>query len=404
LCDTNNSIQYITKAMDRWLGTRFEFIGNLLFFGAAVVAVHSRGHIGPSFLALCMTQTMTVARAINYTLRSFTQAESEMTSVERVLHFALNLPREDYSNISNQQQDTTSPLHSAARGVSVKFDKVSFRYRAGLPLVLRGVDFHLPRGSRTGFVGRSGAGKSSIVHSLLRLSELRGEGGEGKILFDDVDISTMDIRALRRRVSVCPQDCVMFGGTIRSNIDPCEYYSTDSVARVLEQVDLVQQLGGVGGSAHSVLDRSIAECGADLSGGERQLLCLARVLLECREPSLANEVKGGRVVVLDEATSAADGVTDANIQRLFREGFAGITILVIAHRLRSIVDADNVVVMSSGKVAEFGPPYSLLTNEAGEIFASLVEDSGDGPELLKLAKAAAEMRSNTPDPALGESS
>jgi ABC-type multidrug transport system fused ATPase/permease subunit len=239
-----------------------------------------------------MTSTMTVARVVNYTLRTYTQAESEMTSVERVLHFALNLPREDYLS-KLEGEEANSPLHDTVRtqrGAAVKFDQVSFRYRVGLPLVLRDVSFQLPCGSKTGFVGRSGehacmthfmtmytsisstmilhaswptgAGKSSIVHSILRLSELRGECGQGMILFDERDISTMGLADLRQRVSVCPQDCVLFGGTVRSNIDPCDYYDAASVARVLEQVNLVQQLGGIDGNAFSVLDRTIAECGS----------------------------------------------------------------------------------------------------------------------------------------------
>jgi len=457
LVDANNACQYVSKVTDRWLGTRFELTGNVLLLGACVATMHAKGEgASPAFLSLCLTMTMTMARAINYTLRTFTQAESEMTSVERVLHFANELPSERYSwaaaaaeqewaaavaeekrqrehgggaapaappsdnpvslgglngrlgaVLGEEEEEEAGAERSGGggggHGAALTFEGVSMRYRPGLPLVLDGVSLAVAAGSRVGVVGRTGAGKSSLLHALLRLVELEGVGGSGRVLLGGVDVAALPVDELRRRVAVCPQDCVVFAGSLRSNIDPFGAHSDDAVLEALRSVGLRgEQLAaavvpregagaagaGVGAAAEpgasadarALLDRSVAESGGDLSGGERQLLCLARVLLRCRSG-------GASLVVLDEATSVMGHRSDLAIQEAVRTQLTGLTILVIAHRLRSVIDADAVCVMADGRCAEYGAPHALLQRSDGR-FAQLVAQSGEELELRKLAAAA----------------
>lgn len=297
---------------------------------------------------------------------------------------------------------------------------VSLRYRPGLPLVLRGVSFRVEEGQRVGVVGRTGAGKSTIVHALLRLVELSGSDGcgTGRVLLGGVDTASMGLDELRRRVAVCPQDCCIFSGSLRDNVDPCEEYSDAAVMRVLRDVGLAERLaaraaatspvapaatppGRLGGAApspeadglaHAVLSHLVAEGGSDLSGGERQLLCLARVLLSCGAAEVGGGRRGAQVVVLDEATSVADHGAEQVVQAVVRRQLAGRTVLVIAHRLRSVIDADRIAVMSGGECVEFGSPLELLNDRSRCHFRRLVEQSGEEAELRALAMQGAKPR------------
>eukprot|EP00937_MAST-01D_sp_MAST-1D-sp2_P004006 g4006.t1 len=433
LCNAHNAVQYVSKVADRWLGTRFELSGNVLLLGACLAAIRAKGGSVPApFLALCVTSTMTIARAINYTLRTFTQAESEMTSVERVLHYTHALPAEDYSWARGGREPlplavdcaaaaapaTANPvalnavdarLSALAQGgqfspesaggdqrtiTALEFDRVSMRYRDGLPLVLRSVCMRIEAGHRVGIVGRTGSSKSSLLHPLLRLTAPCG----GRVLLNGVDIASLPTDELRRSVAVCPQDCVLFSGSLRDNADPFAEHTDSAVAEVLQQVGMLGSEAGEGqeGRDHAaLLGRSVSEGGGELSGGERQLICLARVLLRCRG--------GARLVVLDEATSVIDYQADLRIQRVVRDVLRDRTVLVIAHRLRSVVDADRVCVMDAGRCAEFDTPHALLSagfggsgasggdsnaGNAPSLFAALVRASGEEAELRQLAARA----------------
>lgn len=434
LCDKNNTVQYVSKVTDRWLGTRFELMGNFLVLGACCATMQAKNSGSPAFLSLCLTSTMTLARAINYTLRSFTQAESKMTSVERALHFAERLPSESYSwspdedflgglQPSNKTTSAADPPHSvpdpatssdeddcddesakflvsdtssqrpraeatkdvhpphnvSARGVDVHFHGVSMCYRPGLPEVLKKIQLSIAAGSRVGFVGRTGAGKSSLIQALLRLTKLSGETGSGRVLLGGVDVANLAVDEVRQRVAVCPQDCVLFSGTLQSNIDPFGVHSSQEVADVLRRVGFFRGEKDAQ-TVQDLLRRPVAEGGGDLSGGERQLICVARVLLRCL-------YGGARLVVLDEATSAMDHKTDLTIQNIMRDQLPGRTVIIIAHRLRSVIFADAVCVIEGGQCVEYDSPHALLAIEDG-YFSKLVDQSGEREELCRLAAKA----------------
>lgn len=210
---------------------------------------------------------------------------------------------------------------------------------------------------------RTGAGKSSIINALFRLSFI-----DGRILIDGIDTGDINLESLRSKISIIPQDPVLFSATIRYNLDPFDVYSDDEIWRALEVVELKSAING--------LQYMVTEGGSNFSVGQRQLICLARAIL-----------RNNKILLLDEATANIDQKTDALIQRTIRETFANCTVLTIAHRLHTIMDSDMVLVMENGYAKEYDIPYKLLQQSSG-LFRDLVNNLGqdEREKLHKIAK------------------
>lgn len=245
------------------------------------------------------------------------------------------------------------------------FKNASLRYRPGLPRVLKGLDIELPKRSKIGVVGRTGAGKSTLMVSLLRIVEL----DSGKIFIDGQDTLKIGLTKLRSNIAVIPQDPVLFSGTIRSNLDPFGDFRDDDIFTVLTRVGLftntkastsTDSLSSLGLSQLQSLHDIVKEGGSNFSVGQRQLLVIARALLS-----------GASIVIMDEATAAVDADTDARIQKVMRSEFADATCITIAHRINTIMDSDFILVMDNGKAAEFDTPKKLIAK--GGMFRDLVQ-------------------------------
>ena len=205
-------------------------------------------------------------------------------------------------------------------------------------------------------MGRTGAGKSSIMVALMRIVELSG----GRIMLDGVDAAGLGLGFLRSKIAIVPQDPVLFSGSIRSNLDPFGEWEDRRLEEILRRVGLMGE-GLGGGERVGTLDERVEEDGCNFSVGQRQLVVIARALLsECS------------IVLMDEATAAIDVDTDQKIQKAIRSEFSNATVITVAHRLNTIMDADLILVMDDGKMAEFDNPGALLEKEQG-IFRGLVE-------------------------------
>jgi len=232
---------------------------------------------------------------------------------------------------------------------------VTMRYRPNLPLVLSGLTCSIRGGERIGICGRTGAGKSSILIALLRLADPECMGGT--IAIDGVDTARIGVSDLRLGIAVIPQEGTLFAGTLRFNLDPLGAATDAQLADALRMVGLFTSL--------EALDEScVSEEGGNWSAGQRQLLCLARAVL-----------RRTRVVLADEATSSCDADTDAMMQAAMRTAFSAATVLVVAHRLGTIADADRVMVMNSGSIAEFAEPAVLAAHSGGMYRALLAESA-----------------------------
>jgi len=234
---------------------------------------------------------------------------------------------------------------------AITFDNFSVKYRPDLPFALRGLSFSIAGGEKVGIVGRTGAGKSTISLALFRLLD---ECVEGRVLIDGVDIRELGLHDLRTRLTIIPQDPVMFCGPLRLNLDPFGGHTDAELWSVLEKASLGEFVQGLEGQ----LAFECAEGGENLSFGQRQLFCLARALL-----------RRTRLLVLDEATAAIDHNTDTLVQKLIKTEFADCTVLTIAHRLNTILDSSRIMVLDEGRVVEFDAPGTLLADQSSYFYA-----------------------------------
>jgi ABC-type multidrug transport system fused ATPase/permease subunit len=388
--DEMDSAYFLTYSNQRWLSIRLDMIGNLLVFTTGILVVTSRFDVPPSIGGLVLSYILAIVQMIQFTVRQLAEVENSMNAVERLQYYGTKLEEE-------APLKTIEVRESWPESGEIVFDKVEMRYRPGLPLVLRGLSIHVRGGERIGIVGRTGAGKSSIMSTLFRLVELSG----GHITIDGIDISTMGLQDLRSRLAIIPQDPTLFRGTVRSNLDPFNEHTDLELWSALRQADLVPADGSQpinngtgedGSSAPSTtalatrdqsrihLDSVVEEDGLNFSLGQRQLMALARAL-----------VRNSRIIVCDEATSSVDMETDDKIQATMATAFRGRTLLCIAHRLRTIVGYDRICVMDKGMIAELGEPLELWKNETG-IFRGMCDRSGIRMEDIRGAKEEMERR------------
>ncbi|KAH9413433.1 Mrp-4p [Dermatophagoides pteronyssinus] len=353
--DTNQRCYFPSFIANRWLAIRLEFCGNMITFFAAAFSVLSRDKFQsqPGFAGLIMTYAMSVTQTLNWLIRMASEMETNVVSVERIDEYC-HIPTErEWTRPSNSEPMITKEWPNNGE---IDFDEFCVRYRDGLKLVLNNICIKVESGEKVGIVGRTGAGKSTLTLALFRLLE----GSSGRIVIDDIDISLIGLHELRSKLSIIPQDPVLFSGTIRSNLDPFNIQSDEQLWRALEHSHLKQYVSGL----ESGLDYQVAENGENLSVGQRQLICLARALL-----------RKTKILILDEATAAIDLETDSLIQRTIRKEFADCTILTIAHRLNTIMDSDRVLVLDKGRVVEYESPQRLLSDRRSRFFA-LAKDAG----------------------------
>lgn len=245
---------------------------------------------------------------------------------------------------------------------SLEFSGVTMRYRPELQPALNGLSFRIEAGKKLGVVGRTGSGKSSVIVSLLRLTEVE----KGQVLIDGQDLTEVGLRTLRRSIAMIPQEPVLFGRTtLRYNLDPLSEYLEEALEQVLKEVRMDSKDVIPDG-----LDTELQDGGSSFSVGQRQLLCMARAVL-----------RKSKIVLLDEATASVDNVTDDAIQQTIRKVFASSTVLCIAHRIRTIMDSDAVLVMGQGKCIEMGSPEELLANRSSQFRSLAIESKIDVPEV-----------------------
>ncbi|XP_027736449.1 canalicular multispecific organic anion transporter 2 isoform X2 [Empidonax traillii] len=347
--DENQKSYYPGIVSNRWLGIRVEFVGNCIVLFAALFAVIGRNSLNAGLVGLSVSYALQVTLSLNWMVRMTSELETNIVAVERI---------KEYSETETEAPwiiEGKSPPEDWPSKGELEFVNYSVRYRKGLDLVLKGINLQVHGGEKIGIVGRTGAGKSSMTLCLFRILE----AAKGEIKIDGVKISEIGLHDLRSRLTIIPQDPVLFSGTLRMNLDPFNKYSDEEIWKALELSHLKRFVS----SQPSMLDYECSEGGENLSVGQRQLVCLARALL-----------RKTRILILDEATAAIDLETDDLIQMTIRTQFEDCTVLTIAHRLNTIMDYTRVLVLDNGTIAEFDTPANLIA--AKGIFYSMAKDAG----------------------------
>lgn len=308
-------------------------------------------------VGLAITQSYGLAGIMQWVMRQIAELENHMTSVERVLEYT-NIPQE--SSIESCS-DKKPPLKWPSNG-QISFINFKLRYEPNSRCVINHLNLNIESIQKIGIVGRTGAGKSSLVGSLFRLGF-----HEGNIIIDGIEIHEIDLYELRSKLTIIPQQPVLFSGTIRKNLDPLEEYPDYIIWSALDDVELKDVVENLPDGLNS----KMSEDGTNFSVGQRQLICLARAI-----------VRNTKILILDEATANVDQQTDLLIQKTIINKFRTCTVLTIAHRLNTVIDSDKVLVMEGGTMVEFDHPHNLLQKKES-VFYKMVEQTGlDAADLL----------------------
>ena len=311
----------------------------------------TRNSLSIGVSGLVMTYAINTLSWFQWLIRLGTEFEVNMNSIERVVFYADGIEQEQsllHDSASTLTQDWP------AQG-SISFSNVTLHYATTLEPALKAVSFSVNAGDKVGIVGRTGAGKSSIFRALFRLTEV----DHGFIAVDGCDIAKIPLATLRSRLTIIPQDPVLFSGTVRSNLDPFGEFRDQEIWQALRDVHLHSKVSTLPGK----LNHSVGDSGAGFSVGECQLLCFARALL--MKP---------KILLMDEATSSVDLITDSLIQQTIKESFCECTVITIAHRLETIMDSDKILVLDHGTVKEYDTPANLLST-SNSLFLSMVMEA-----------------------------
>ncbi|XP_043945092.1 multidrug resistance-associated protein 1-like [Protopterus annectens] len=340
---------YLSFVANRWLSQRLDFLTSFILLSAAFFAVIAKNHISPGLAALAITHALRLTGALNAAVNMITELETNIVAAERIREYC---ETENEAPWNTEYDSLSSTWPSNGR---VEFENYGLRYRKDRELALKNINVTIFGGEKIGIVGRTGAGKSSLTLALFRIIE----AAEGKIYIDGINIAQLGLHALRSKLTIIPQDPVLFSGSLRMNLDPFDKYSDGQIWQALKLAHLQNFVSSLPEKLH----HKCSEGGENLSVGQRQLLCLARALLQ-----------KARILVLDEATAAVDLETDNLIQSTIRTQFDFCTVITIAHRINTIMDYERIIVLDNGQVVEFDTPANLQRSEG--MFYSMVKDSG----------------------------
>ena len=368
-----NSPYWLSVACQRWFSVRLDLLGTLLVLLVGIIVVAMRDTISAAQGGVALSYIVTVQSVFGYMIRQSAEIENNMNAIERLLFYAHEIPQEPPHQ--REGDDRLVEQEWPAKG-AIEMQDLVFAHRKGLPPSLRRVNVSIPAGARVALVGRTGSGKSTMLAALTRIGEIEG----GKIMIDGVDATSIGLKLLRDKIAFMPQEAVVLSGTLRYNLDPFEEHDDADLWRVVHQVGL-SRMAATGSETditvtdekaidastrlqkqqyRLTLDTPITAEGDNLSSGQRSLISLARAL-----------IKQATIFVLDEATASMDAELDHNVQQVLKANLRGRTMIVVAHRLDSVIgSSDLIVVMDEGQVAQVGPPFDLYRQDGG-LFQSL---------------------------------
>ncbi|XP_023582461.1 ATP-binding cassette sub-family C member 4 isoform X2 [Trichechus manatus latirostris] len=368
--DLHSEAWFLFLTTSRWFAVRLDAICAIFVISVAFGSLILAKTLDAGQVGLSLSYALTLMGMFQWCVRQSAEVENMMISVERVIEYT------DLEKEAPWEYQKRPPPTWPHEGVIV-FDNVNFTYSLDGPLVLKHLTALIKSREKVGIVGRTGAGKSSLISALFRLSE-----PEGRIWIDKILTTEIGLHDLRKKMSIIPQEPVLFTGTMRKNLDPFDEHTDEELWNALNEVQLKETIEDLPGK----MNTELAESGSNFSVGQRQLVCLARAIL-----------RKNRILIIDEATANVDPRTDELIQKKIREKFAQCTVLTIAHRLNTIIDSDRIMVLDSGRLKEYDEPYVLLQNKES-LFYKMVQQLGKA-EAAALTETAKQVyfRRNYPD-------
>jgi ABC-type multidrug transport system fused ATPase/permease subunit len=356
--DKFQSFDHVYWLVNGWLRWRYDCLGSVVVYLTTLFAL-SQG-VSNGSAAVVIVQAGVFAEASRQLVRVLAQLELDFNAVERVVEY-LGVSQEAPAIIEKNRP----PAYWPSSNGQLVVENLVVRYSPDLPDVLKNISFVVQPSEKIGVVGRTGSGKSSLALSLLRMIEARA----GRITIDGIDISTIGLEDLRSRITIVSQDVSLFSGTLRSNLDPFEEHTDQECWDVLERCHLTRLLSRAIEKGGFTLEMPISQ-GGSLSAGERQLVALARAVL-----------RKTNIIIMDEATSQIDSRLDDQIQTTICEELSGALVITIAHRLKTIIDYDRILVLDAGEIVEFDKPKVLLA-KVGGAFREMCRKSADWPQLF----------------------
>ncbi|CAJ1049980.1 multidrug resistance-associated protein 9-like [Xyrichtys novacula] len=355
LSDANTNHLLLSHYGSRWLSFQTESLCAIMTLPVALLVIFVSNDVtDPAMKALALSRILRLTSKSQAMIQTLLDTEVRFISVERVLQYIKGCRSESSRQLQVDQVSEDWPQHGA-----VTFLDYEMRYRQNLPVVLNRLQVHIRAGEKLGVVGRAGSGKSSLAAALFRLVD----PAAGSVLIDGVDITSVHLSNLRSKLSIIPQDPVLFTGTVRYNLDPFNRHSDEEIWAALEKTYMKDTISNLDGK----LQAELTDNGGKLSVGQRQLMCLSRALL-----------RDSKIVLLDEATASVDSETDALIQIAMNEAFRCCTVLTITHRINSVLQADRVLVLDQGEVVEFDHP-DVLRQNPDSLFSQLLKAANAGP-------------------------
>ncbi|KAJ3097211.1 hypothetical protein HDU97_005074 [Phlyctochytrium planicorne] len=409
----NNRNNFYLWTANRWLNLRCELLSAFFTFIVGFFIIELR--LSPGWAGLTLSYAFQLTMYLTSLIRCHADLDMSMNAVERIEEYCVIEQEPPFVIESARPPTNVSSLFSPLSGIlrnekwpdrgAIEIKNLSLRYTPETPMILKNLTFDIKPHEKIGVVGRTGAGKSTLSLAFFRIIPFE----KGRILIDGIDIHNIGLHDLRSRLTIIPQDPVLFEGTLKSNIDPLDAHTDEEIWNAIRDVGLLESMqkkangkgkevaeAGVPGSVSEAVVRveedgeekedrpfqlsdAVNEGGTNFSQGQRQLICMARAML-----------RKTKLIILDEATASVDELADSKIQEGIRSAFKDGTVITIAHRLKTIIDYDRVLVLDHGEIAEYDTPFNLVSREAALTgrgqFRRMCEETGEFDELLRIAR------------------
>ena len=335
--DNHFKVEFYLNGISQWYLLTLNFLSFIFLTFIVIITLINKEKFSAKIIGLLLTYSIVLQEDIIEFLSAFSNFENTMTKMERCLSYThLISERPHEINLDSLMKWPTEG--------NIEFIHYSVQYRPGTEIVLKNLNFVINGGEHIGIVGRTGSGKSTIALCLFRILEPL----QGKIIIDGIDIGIIGLKKLRRNLTIIPQDSTVMNGTLRYNIDPIKIFSDDEIRNVLNKIGFNYIID----NNPNGLDQIISENGNNLSIGEKQLICITRAIL-----------RKSKIIIMDEATASIDYKTEEIIQRAISELLKNSTVITIAHRIKTILNSDKIIVLDNGNVVEYDSPKKLLSNK-----------------------------------------